>query len=138
MLHNWSSHKVSANATQILIENGAYKINNVHNGTSTYPIGQILFKQVTGVYDNDTLAIEVVHGKNFTIGEVGAPKFAFYSDPDPNQGQEMFHFIGNVNMLNNDIIMLQLTGNNNTHSLVDIISDLQQRVHDLETQLANL
>ena len=101
------------------------------------PIGQMEFKQQTGVYDTDTLAIEVVHGKNFTIGEVGAPKFAFYSDPDPTQGQEMFHFIGNVNMLYNDIKMLSLSDSNGSHSLIDIITELQQRVVDLETRLNN-
>ena len=126
----------TTNASQIVLEDGAYKVNNVYNGTVS-PIGQIEFKQQTGIYDTDTLAIEVVHGKNFTIGEVGAPKFAFYSDPDPAQGQEMFHFIGNVNMLYNDIKMLSLSDSNSSHSLIDIITELQQRVVDLETRLNN-
>ena len=126
----------TTNASQIVLEDGAYKVNDVFNDT-VYPVGQIAYKQQTGVYDNDTLAVEVVHGKNFTIGEVGAPKFAFYSDPDPNQGQEMFHFIGNVNMLNNDIIILSLSDSNSSHSLIDIITELQQRVLDLETRLNN-
>lgn len=126
----------TANASQLVLEDGAYKVNNVFNDTAS-PVGQIAFKQQTGVYNTDTLAIEVVHGKNFTIGEVGAPKFAFYSDPDPAQGQEMFHFIGNVNMLYNDIIMLSLSDSNSSHSLIDIITELQQRVVDLETRLNN-
>ena len=126
----------TTSASQLVLEDGAYKVNNVFNDTA-YPIGQIAFKQQTGIYDNDTLAIEVVHGKNFTIGEVGAPKFAFYSDPDPAQGQEMFHFIGNVNMLYNDIKMLSLSDSNSSHSLIDIITELQQRVVDLETRLNN-
>ena len=126
----------TTSASQLVLEDGAYKVNNVFNDTA-YPIGQIAFKQQTGIYDNDTLAIEVVHGKNFTIGEVGAPKFAFYSDPDPAQGQEMFHFIGNINMLYNDIKMLSLSDSNSSHSLIDIITELQQRVLDLETRLNN-
>lgn len=126
----------TTNASQLVLEDGAYKVNSVYNDTVS-PIGQMEFKQQAGIYDTDTLAIEVVHGKNFTIGEVGAPKFAFYSDPDPTQGQEMFHFIGNVNMLYNDIIMLSLSDRNSSHSLIDIITELQQRVVDLETRLNN-
>lgn len=126
----------TTNASQLVLEDGAYKVNSVYNDTVS-PIGQMKFKQQAGIYDTDTLAIEVVHGKNFTIGEVGAPKFAFYSDPDPAQGQEMFHFIGNVNMLYNDIIMLSLSDSNGSHSLIDIITELQQRVVDLETRLNN-
>ena len=124
----------TANASQIVLEDGTYKVNDVYNDT-VYPVGQIAYKQQTGIYDNDTMAIEVVHGKNFTIGEVGAPKFAFYSDPDPTQGQEMFHFIGNVNMLYNDIKMLSLSDSNSSHSLIDIITELQQKVADLEAAL---
>ena len=124
----------TTSASQIVIENGAYKVNNLYNDT-VYPIGQIEFKNQTGIYDVDTLALEAVYGKNITIGEVGAPKFVYYSAPDPSQGQEMFHFNGNVNMVNNDIIMLQLSDNNNSHSLIDIISELQQKVADLEQQV---
>lgn len=121
----------TTNASQLVLEDGAYKVNNVYNDT-VYPVGQMAFKQQTGIYDNDTLALEVLHGKNITIGEVGAPKFAFYSDPDPSQGQEMFHFIGNINMLNNDIIILSLSDSNGSHSLIDIITELQQKVAALE------
>lgn len=126
------------NVSQALITSGTYSINRLYNDT-VYPIGRIQFIPASGYYSTDTLAIEVEEGKNITIGDTTSPKFIFISD---DNSPDMFRFYGvstfydNIHVESNkDIIIEDL--NNQTHSLLDKIAELEQRIEVLEQALDN-
>lgn len=126
------------NVSQALITSGTYSINRLYNDT-VYPIGRIQFIPASGYYSTDTMAIEVEEGKNITIGDTTSPKFIFISD---DNSPDMFRFYGvstfydNIHVESNkDIIIEDL--NNQTHSLLDKIAELEQRIEVLEQALDN-
>ncbi len=126
------------NVSQALITSGTYSINRLYNDT-IYPIGRIQFIPASGYYSTDTMAIEVEEGKNITIGDTTSPKFIFISD---DNSPDMFRFYGvstfydNIHVESNkDIIIEDL--NNQTHSLLDKIAELEQRIEALEQALDN-
>lgn len=126
------------NVSQALITSGTYSINRLYNDT-IYPIGRIQFIPASGYYSTDTMAIEVEEGKNITIGDTTSPKFIFISD---DNSPDMFRFYGvstfydNIHVESNkDIIIEDL--NNQTHSLLDKIAELESRIEQLELALDN-
>jgi hypothetical protein len=126
------------NVSQALITSGTYSINRLYNDT-VYPIGRIQFIPASGYYSTDTMAIEVEEGKNITIGDTTSPKFIFISD---DNSPDMFRFYGvstfydNIHVESNkDIIIEDL--NNQTHSLLDKIAELESRIEQLELALDN-
>lgn len=126
------------NASQALITGGTYAVNRLYNDT-VYPIGRLRFIPAAGYYSTDTMALEVEEGKNITIGDTTSPKFIFLSDDD---SPDMFRFYGvstfydNIHVESNkDIIIEDL--NNQTHSLLDKIAELEQRIEVLEQALDN-
>lgn len=126
------------NASQALITGGTYAVNRLYNGT-VYPIGRLRFIPAAGYYSTDTMALEVEKGKNITIGDTTSPKFIFLSDDD---SPDMFRFYGVITFYDNihvesnkDIVIEDL--NNQTHSLLDKIAELEQRIEVLEQALDN-
>lgn len=126
------------NASQALITGGTYAVNRLYNDT-VYPIGRLRFIPAAGYYSTDTMALEVEEGKNITIGDTTSPKFIFLSDDD---SPDMFRFYGVSTFYddihvesNKDIIIEDL--NNQTHSLLDKIAELEQRIEVLEQALDN-
>ena len=126
------------NVSQALITSGTYSINRLYNDT-VYPIGRIQFIPASGYYSTDTMAIEVEEGKNVTIGDTTSPKFIFISN---DNSPDMFRFYGvstfydNIHVESNkDIIIEDL--NNQTHSLLDKIAELESRIEQLERALDN-
>lgn len=116
-------------ASQVLISGGALDINRKYNDT-IYPIGSIKFIPAAGYYSTDTLALVVEEGKNITIGDTTSPKFIFISD---DNSSDMFRFYGVCTFYDDlhvetgkDIIIADL--NNQTHSLLDKIAELEQRI----------
>lgn len=134
-----SSGRISSNVEfentvgnrQTLISDGCYEINNVYNDIVS-AVGRIIYKGRTSYYSNDTLAIEVEHGKDITIGETDSAKFVFHSDPDSTQGREMFHIYGNIRAFDDILLQNMYDPNNHGKSLLDKIQELEQRIEALE------
>ena len=121
------------NSSQIVINGGLLEINNLYDdgsGTVLTNIGRICYKGRTGPYTTNTIAIEVEHGNNVTIGETDSSKFVFLSDP---QGGETFRMYGDVKVFGNILF-----GTNQTLDLEAIIQDYEDRISALEQRLANL
>lgn len=121
------------NSSQIVINGGLLEINNLYDGGSgavLTNIGRISYKGRTGPYTTNTIAIEVEHGNNVTIGETDSSKFVFLSDP---QGGETFRMYGDVKVFGNIFF-----GTNQALDLEAIIQDYEDRISALEQQLANL
>ena len=121
------------NSSQILITGGLLEINNLYddgNGAVLSNIGRICYKGRTGPYTTNTIAIEVEHGNNITIGETDSSKFVFLSDP---QGGETFRLYGDVKIYGNILF-----GAGGALDLGAIIQDYEDRISALERQLANL
>lgn len=127
-----TEESLANNASQIFITGGLLEINNLYDnggGAVLTNIGRICYKGRTSQYSNNTVAIEVDYGNDITIGETDNPQFVFRSAPP--SGDKPFRFYSDT-VFNEDVELLRVTGTGGTHSLVEIINDLLQRVHDLE------
>ena len=110
------------------------------DGTLTN-IGRIAYKDRRSDDGTDTLAIQVQYGKAVTIGTIGTPdnpEFIYYSAPQ--NGQEKFQLYGNVKVFGDILFNSGATDSLNAlkatvDSLVSRLSDLEQRVTDLENQI---
>lgn len=126
-----------AGNSQVIVSNGAYEINHISGNTST-GVGKIGFQPAAGQTSVNTLALEVFSGGAITIGELStaanpvAPDFVYYNSP-PN-GSVPFHVYETMRFYD-DVEVTAFTDEDGGHSLIKIINDLAQRVHDLETQI---
>lgn len=128
-----TEENLSADLSQVLITGGSIDINNVYNGTVSTK-GRIRYKQQTGIYDTPTLAIEVEHGNNVSIGETNSQKFVYISAP--GQDEETFRIYGDIKFFG-DIWLPNMYNPDSNGSLLAKIQELEQRVEALEQALDN-
>lgn len=126
-----TEENLSADLSQVLITGGSIDINNVYNGTASTK-GRIRYKQQTGIYDTPTLAIEVEHGNNVSIGETNSQKFVYISAP--GQDEETFRIYGDIKFFG-DIWLPNMYNPDSNGSLLAKIQELEQRIEALEQAL---
>ena len=126
-----TEENLSADLSQVLITGGSIDINNVYNGTASTK-GRIRYKQQTGIYDTPTLAIEVEHGNNVSIGETNSQKFVYISAP--GQDEETFRIYGDIKFFG-DIWLPNMYNPDSNGSLLAKIQELEQRIEVLEQAL---
>lgn len=124
---------LSAEQSQILITGGSIEINELFNNVVSTK-GRIRYKHQTGIYDTPTLAIEVEHGNNVSIGETNSQKFVYISAP--NSGEETFRIYGDIKVFS-DIWLPNMYNPDSNGSLLAKIQELEERIEILEQALDN-
>ena len=121
--------------SQVLVTNGQYLINSLYNDVPTL-IGRIGYERRTDFQNLDTVAIETAFGNMITWGTIGdAPDLTYFSDPP--SGSVPFHIYKTIRFYG-DVEVQNISDSNNSHLLVDIITELQQKVQALENALGNI
>ncbi len=128
-----TEENLSADLSQILITGGSIEINDIYNNIVATK-GRIRYKHQTGIYDTPTLAIEVEHGNNVSIGETDSQKLVYISDP--GQDEETFRIYGEVKVFS-DIWLPNMYNPDSNGSLLAKIQELEQRIEVLEQALDN-
>lgn len=124
---------LSAEQSQILITGGSIEINELFNNVVSTK-GRIRYKHQTGIYDTPTLAIEVEHGNNVSIGETNSQKFVYISAP--NSGEETFRIYGDIKVFS-DIWLPNMYNPDTNGSLLAKLQELEERIEILEQALDN-
>ena len=128
-----TEENLSADLSQVLITGGSIEINDIYNNIVATK-GRIRYKHQTGIYDTPTLAIEVEHGNNVSIGETDSQKLVYISDP--GQDEETFRIYGEV-MVFSDIWLPNMYNPDTNGSLLAKLQELEQRIEVLEQALDN-
>lgn len=128
-----TEENLSADLSQVLITGGSIEINELFNNVVSTK-GRIRYKHQTGIYDTPTLAIEVEHGNNVSIGETDSQKLVYISDP--GQDEETFRIYGEVKVFS-DMWFPNMYNPDTNGSLLAKIQDLEQRIEQLERALDN-
>lgn len=128
-----TEESLSSDLSQVLITGGSIEINELFNNVVSTK-GRIRYKHQTGIYDTPTLAIEVEHGNNVSIGETNSQKFVYISAP--NSGEEAFRLYGDVKFFS-DIWLPNMHNPDSNGSLLAKIQELEQRIEVLEQALDN-
>jgi hypothetical protein len=128
-----TEENLSADLSQVLITGGSIEINDIYNNVVATK-GRIRYKHQTGIYDTPTLAIEVEHGNNVSIGETDSQKLVYISDP--GQNEETFRIYGDIKVFS-DIWLPNMYNPDSNGSLLAKIQELEQRIEVLEQALDN-
>lgn len=128
-----TEENLSADLSQVLITGGSIEINELFNNVVSTK-GRIRYKHQTGIYDTPTLAIEVEHGNNVSIGETDSQKLVYISDP--GQDEETFRIYGEVKVFS-DMWFPNMYNPDANGSLLAKLQELEERIEILEQALDN-
>ena len=128
-----TEENLSADLSQVLITGGSIEINELFNNVVSTK-GRIRYKHQTGIYDTPTLAIEVEHGNNVSIGETDSQKLVYISDP--GQDEETFRIYGEVKVFS-DMWFPNMYNPDSNGSLLAKLQELEERIEILEQALDN-